>query len=75
MAKKLILNRVKELRISKDISTKELAILSGLSQSAINQIENGKRTPSHTTMLKICKGFDMMLEEIFENNYKNVNSV
>jgi DNA-binding XRE family transcriptional regulator len=72
MDKKTKLNWIYELRIAKDITIKELSITSGVSEGEISDLENGIKQPTHLTMLKICKGFDMKFEEIFETDYKNV---
>jgi transcriptional regulator with XRE-family HTH domain len=73
MDKKVLLNRIYELRIINDISVAELSIRSGVSETEIRDLENGINQPTHPTMLKICKGFDMEFNEIFETDYKNVN--
>jgi transcriptional regulator with XRE-family HTH domain len=67
MAKKyLLLNKVYELRIIYDLSIKELAVASKLSESEISDIEKGLKQPTHPTMLKICKGFGVKFDEIFD---------
>ena len=72
MAKKrMLLNRVYKLRILYDISIKELAKASSLSISEISDIEKGFKQPTHPTMLKICRGFGLKIEDIFVNDPNN----
>lgn len=73
MAKKyLLLNRIYELRMTQDVSIKELAVASKLSEGAISKIEKGLSQPTHPTMLRICGAFGLKLEDVFENDPKNV---
>jgi transcriptional regulator with XRE-family HTH domain len=43
----------------------ELAARSGLSPGAISQIENGKRTPSSTTVMKLARGLGVEVGELY----------
>lgn len=49
---------MKKLRKAKGLKQKELAELTGLSESAISQLESGKRLPSYETLLKIAEALD-----------------
>jgi transcriptional regulator with XRE-family HTH domain len=74
MAKKyLLLNRIYELRTAHNLDASELAAASKLSVSTISDVEKGLKQPTHPTMLKICKGFGLKLEDVFENDPNNVN--
>jgi transcriptional regulator with XRE-family HTH domain len=69
------LNCIKEIRVTKDLTLKDVSKKSGLKESTINRIENGTRIPNHITMLKICKGLDVRFEEVFETEWENVKFV
>ena len=66
---------VKYLRIKKGLSCRALARKSGVSHTAISDIETGLVKPSIVTIYKICEGLD---EDIFDffaitNYLKNEN--
>ena len=46
--------RIKEIRASKNIQQKELAIALGIGTSTLSQYENGKREPDIATLKKIA---------------------
>lgn len=54
--KKVFGTVVKNIREQKYISQDELASISGLDRTFISLIENGKRSPTLTTILKLSKG-------------------
>ena len=51
---KFICKRLKTEREKANLSQMELSLESGVSQNMITYIENGKRTPTLTTVLKLC---------------------
>ena len=65
----IVLNRIKEIRMTNDITLEELSIRSGVSESELNRIENGITMPAHDTMLKVCYGLKMNLYEVFETDW------
>ena len=52
-------------RKAKQISQEKLAKLTGLDRTAISLIENGKRSPTFTTILKICSALEIEPSELF----------
>ncbi|MEE3953439.1 helix-turn-helix domain-containing protein [Peribacillus frigoritolerans] len=60
--------RIKAIRLSKDISTEKLASLTGVNQSTISRIENNLRSTSIDTLLKICEALEISIKDIFEND-------
>lgn len=52
------MENLRKLRKAKGLKQKELAQLVGLSESAISQLESGKRFPSYETILKIAEALD-----------------
>lgn len=59
-------NTVKVERAKKDMTQQDLAESVGVSRQTINSIESGKYVPSTVLALKICKVFQVKLDEIFE---------
>lgn len=63
---KLVLkNRIKEVRIEKNISQSDLANLVGVSRNSISSIEIGKYCPSAKLALIICIALEKNFEELF----------
>jgi transcriptional regulator with XRE-family HTH domain len=52
-------NTIKELRKKKEISQGEFAKLCEISQTSLSQIETGAKSPSKTTLKKICEQLDI----------------
>lgn len=60
-----MLNKVKEIRMSKTMTQQELADLLGVSRQTIFSIETGKYVPSTILALKISCLFKRKVEDIF----------
>ena len=59
--------RLKELRLSKNITQIRIAKDSGLSQSYINELETGKKTnPTIQTLEKLAKALGVSIAELTE---------
>ncbi len=56
---KIFAERLKELRLEKDLSQRSLAKLLNLSYSAIKQWESETRTPNAEAIVVIAKFFDV----------------
>jgi len=56
---------LQEERKSKKISQEKLAKLTGLDRTFISLIENGKRNPTFTTILKICAALKISPSKLF----------
>ncbi len=54
-----------DVRTAKGYSVRELAHKSGVSSSAINYIENGKRSPSLDTLIKLSNALDCRIEDLY----------
>jgi transcriptional regulator with XRE-family HTH domain len=52
-------------RKAKKISQEKLAKLTGLDRTFISLVENGKRNPTFTTILKICSALEIDPSELF----------
>ena len=57
-------NRIKEIRLQKEISQTEIAYRCGFDKSNYNTIESGKRNPTIISLLKIAKALDVSLIEL-----------
>jgi len=51
---------LQEERKAKKVSQEKLAKLTGLDRTFISLIENGKRSPTFSTILKICSALEMI---------------
>jgi transcriptional regulator with XRE-family HTH domain len=56
---------LQEERKAKKISQEKLAKLTGLDRTFISLIENGKRSPTFSTILKICSALEVLPSELF----------
>lgn len=76
---KLIGSRIKSLRKENKMSQEELASKLGISRSYFSKIENGQRGLSIEIMQKLCKVFNMSMDEFLEtieekDNYLEVET-
>ena len=65
---------LQEERKAKKISQEKLAKLTGLDRTYISLIENGKRSPTFSTILKICSALEILPSELlskFEKREQN----
>lgn len=60
--------RLKEEREKLHLSQMELSYESGVSQNMITYIETGKRTPTLSTILKLCSAMDLNPSLLFPQN-------
>lgn len=61
---------MKELRKEKDLKTREIAEILGISFQHYNDIENGRRNPSVKLSMIMAKYFDVPLEKFWEHRTK-----
>lgn len=57
-------------RTDNNMTLVELAELTGLSKSTLNNIENGKTSPTLYELELIAKALDTKITELFESEYK-----
>ncbi|MFT3894554.1 MAG: cupin domain-containing protein [Anaerolineales bacterium] len=67
-------DRLRELRISREMSLRVLAMKSGLSIHTLSMIEKGKTSPAISTLYKLAEALDVPLTFFFnpDNNRKQV---
>ena len=63
---KKLLNNLKELRKSADLTQQELSESAEVSRKSINAIENGIYVPSTVLALKIAKTLNCEVEDLFK---------
>lgn len=59
--------RIKQIRISKNMQSCELASKVGISNVYLSYIENGIKTPTIETLKKICDAMGITLAEFFRD--------
>ena len=70
----IIGNNVYKLRVSHNMSIKELAELMTYSESALRSIETGARGASACTLFKIAEIFDITLDELMHKPIDEASS-
>ena len=71
----LIGNRVKMIRKEKQLSLQKLSEKSGISISMISQIERGNTDVTLTTLYKLCKGLDVTITSILEEEEEAIRII
>ena len=71
MYEKFIAERISALRMSKNVSAREMSLAIGQNESNINRIENGHALPSMQCFFYICEYFEITPEEFFNLKSKN----
>ena len=59
-----------EARTAKGITLKQLEEMSGISKTAIHNIENGKTSPTLYQLEAIAKALDVRITDLFDSEYK-----
>ncbi|MBQ8604159.1 MAG: helix-turn-helix transcriptional regulator [Oscillospiraceae bacterium] len=60
--------RILELCREKNISINKLSIMSGVTQSTVNNIVSGRnRSATVTTIKKLCDGLDITIQDFFNS--------
>nr|DAX61190.1 MAG TPA: helix-turn-helix domain protein [Bacteriophage sp.] len=58
------------IRSERNITTRELANLSGISKSEINNIENERYSPRLSQLEKLAAALDIGIVDLFDSEYK-----
>ena len=58
--------RIAQLRLSRDVSARDMSLSLGQNVNYINHIENGKSMPSLQGLFYICEYFGITPEEFFD---------
>lgn len=54
----------------KNLSIRQVSILTGVPRSTIDDILTGKRSPRMSTMEQLAKGLNVRITDLFESPYK-----
>ena len=64
-----VVNRIEDIRESKGLTRSELGVKSGLTNSTLTSILNGKsKNPGIVTLNQICVGLGISLRELFDDD-------
>jgi len=61
----ILANRIIILRKEKNLTSEQLAYRSGISKGGLSEIERGCKEPRLCTILKICAGLDITVNDFF----------
>ena len=64
--------RVRALRSSEGLTIKEVAERSGLAPSSISKIENNLLSPTYENIIKLARGLEVDISELFSDSGKQV---
>ena len=65
---KAISEKINKILIERDLTINKLATISCLTQSTVESLVNGRsKNPKLLTIMKICDGLNMSLEEFFDD--------
>lgn len=59
-----------EIMYSKNLSVRQVSIITGIPPSTLNDIMNGKSSPRLDTLEKIAKGLKIHISDLYESPYK-----
>ncbi len=59
-----------EVRTAKGLKLEAVAVMTGVSKSTLNNIENGKTSPTLENLEKIAKGLDCRMSDLYDSEYK-----
>ena len=59
-----------EVRTAKGLKLEAVAVMTGVSKSTLNNIENGKTSPTLANLEKIAKGLGCRISDLYDSEYK-----
>lgn len=62
--------RIWEERTKKGVSLKQLSMRTGISKSALNNYENGKRYPTIEQLERIAKALHVKISNLYDSDFK-----
>lgn len=66
----MVIIKLWEIRTAKGLKLKAVAAATGVSKSTLNNIENGKTSPTLANLEKIAKGLGCRISDLYESEYK-----
>lgn len=62
----MLVPKIRERRMEKYMSQKDVAVKSGVDESQLSQYEKGRRTPTLENAIKIAKAIGCHVDELYE---------
>ena len=59
-----------KIMYEKNLSVRQVSIMTGVSKSAINKIMNGEVSPTIDTLERLAKGLKVRISDLLESPYK-----
>ncbi len=59
-----------DIRTAKGLKLEAVAMMTGVSRSTLNNIENGKTSPTLENLEKIAKGLGCRMSDLYDSEYK-----
>lgn len=66
----MVIIKLWEIRTAKSLKLEAVATVTGVSKSTLNNIENGKTSPTLANLEKIAKGLGCRISDLYESEYK-----
>lgn len=66
----MVIIKLWEIRTAKGLKLEAVAAVTGVSKSTLNNIENGKTSPTLSNLEKIAKGLGCRISDLYESEYK-----
>lgn len=66
----MVIIKLWEIRTAKGLKLEAAAAVTGVSKSTLNNIENGKTSPTLANLEKIAKGLGCRISDLYESEYK-----
>lgn len=64
---KILLSKI---MYEKNLSVRQVSILTGVSKSAVNKIMNGEVSPTLDTLERLARGLKINISDLYESTYK-----
>lgn len=59
-----------KIMYEKNLSVRQVSILTGVSKSAVNKIMNGEVSPTLDTLERLARGLKIHISDLYESPYK-----
>lgn len=66
----MVIIKLWEIRTVQGLKLEAVAAVTGVSKSTLNNIENGKTSPTLANLEKIAKGLGCRISDLYESEYK-----
>ena len=66
----MVIIKLWEIRTAKGLKLEAVAAVTGVSKSTLNNIENGKTSPTLANLEKIATGLGCRISDLYESEYK-----